>query len=82
MWPVAPTKIESASHSQWGSGWIIDPKRRLTSSGETLVATEKDGLSPLRGEVFVGWLVTLTARQSSFAYRPDCVIEVGTQVQL
>ena len=49
---------------------------------ETLIATEKEGLSPWRGELFA--TMARNARRATIFFRipPDRVIEVGTQVEL
>ena len=49
---------------------------------ETLIATEKEGLSPWRGELFA--VMARNARRATifFCIPPESVIEVGSQVEL
>lgn len=49
---------------------------------ETLIATEREGLSPWRGELFA--IMSRNARRATifFCIPPDRVIEVGSQVEL
>ena len=77
--PDIPAALEQAAES----GLDYRPKETTYFLGrETLIATEKEGLSPWRGELFA--VMARNARRATIFFRipPDCVIEIGTQVEL
>jgi KUP system potassium uptake protein len=78
-YPDIPAALEQADKS----GLAYRPKATTYFLGrETLIATEKEGLSPWRGELFA--VMARNARRATIFFRipPDCVIEIGTQIEL
>ncbi len=77
--PDLPAALRQAEES----GLEYRPEETTYFLGrETLIATEKEGLSPWRGELFA--VMARNARRATIFFRipPESVIEVGSQVEL